>query len=170
MASDEIQIQLTPVSRLKCTEIEAAAKRIWPEAYSSILKPGQIEHMLEMMYSPAALSRDFHSGIQYRWIKKAGTRKGFLAYGPVSRGSSCELHKLYVEAEVRGQGIGKGAIETLTHELEKVGAKSIRLRVNRHNETAIYFYQRVGFSITEEDKLDIGGGFVMDDFLMEKPL
>jgi hypothetical protein len=76
MASDEIQIQLTPVSRLKYTEIEAAAKRIWPDAYSSILKPGQIEHMLEMMYSPAALSRE---GRDPKWLSGLWPRlEGFL--------------------------------------------------------------------------------------------
>ena len=90
--------------------------------------------------------------------------------GPVSRGSSCELHKLYIEAEVRGQGIGKGAIETLTHELEKIGAKSMRLRVNRHNETAIYFYQRVGFSITEETSSILVEALSWMIFSWKKPL
>jgi len=44
------------------------------------------------------------------------------------------------------------------------------LGVNRFNEKAIRAYRRNGFAIREELKTDIGGGFVMDDFIMEKGL
>lgn len=82
----------------------------------------------------------------------------------------CELHKLYVEAPLQGKGVGKSAVEVLAEELRDSGARAIRLRVNRHNANALQFYRRVGFSVYAEDRLDIGNGFVMDDFLMEKPL
>ena len=43
----------------------------------------------------------------------------------------------------------------------------MRLRVNRHNDAAIRAYRRAGFVIVASDCLPIGGGFVMDDYLME---
>jgi ribosomal protein S18 acetylase RimI-like enzyme len=46
----------------------------------------------------------------------------------------------------------------------------IRLRVNRGNHLAIRAYQRAGFEITEELCNDIGGGFVMDDYVMVRML
>ena len=46
-------------------------------------------------------------------------------------------------------------------------AKVVWLTVNRHNSQAIEWYQRKGFTITDEQKADIGRGFYMDDFIME---
>jgi hypothetical protein len=44
------------------------------------------------------------------------------------------------------------------------------LNVNKRNEVAIAAYSRHGFTIRESVKNDIGGGFVMDDYVMAKPL
>jgi ribosomal protein S18 acetylase RimI-like enzyme len=44
------------------------------------------------------------------------------------------------------------------------------LQVNKRNEKAIKLYRRAGFAVREEIVVDIGGGFVMDDYVMEKRL
>ena len=44
------------------------------------------------------------------------------------------------------------------------------LNVNKHNVSAQAAYQRRGFAIRGPVVLDIGGGFVMDDFVMARPL
>lgn len=41
----------------------------------------------------------------------------------------------------------------------------IYLTVNKHNKRAIAAYERFGFARTEEAASDIGGGFVMDDYI-----
>jgi ribosomal protein S18 acetylase RimI-like enzyme len=43
------------------------------------------------------------------------------------------------------------------------------LNVNKRN-IAIRFYESIGFAITNEEVIDIGNGFVMDDFVMEKTI
>ena len=50
------------------------------------------------------------------------------------------------------------------------GFKKLRLNVNKHNERAISVYRRNGFETVESVKNDIGGGFFMDDYVMEKLL
>jgi tRNA C32,U32 (ribose-2'-O)-methylase TrmJ len=50
------------------------------------------------------------------------------------------------------------------------GRSHLVLRVNRHNPTAIAAYRKYGFVIARELQEDIGGGFVMDDYVMIKPL
>ena len=45
---------------------------------------------------------------------------------------------------------------------------TIRLTVNKKN-FSINIYKRLGFSIVEDVKTDIGGGFFMDDYVMEMP-
>ena len=46
----------------------------------------------------------------------------------------------------------------------------LRLQVNRGNTQAIRAYRKYGFHVAESRVFDIGGGFVMDDHVMEKPL
>lgn len=44
------------------------------------------------------------------------------------------------------------------------------LNVNKHNAVAIAAYERCGFRIASGVEIDIGGGFVMDDWVMERAL
>ena len=70
--------------------------------------------------------------------------------------------------ELQGKGIGRGA---LAHVLESAGrleAKTVWMQVNKRNDRAVAAYQKAGFRIAKEAVFEIGGGFVMDDFLMEK--
>ena len=50
------------------------------------------------------------------------------------------------------------------------GKKRITLTVNRQNYKAINFYFKHGFKIKSVDDFDIGNGFFMNDFVMEKLL
>ena len=52
----------------------------------------------------------------------------------------------------------------------QMNAKYLRLNVNKHNSKAIRAYQRNGFVTVESVKNDIGAGFFMDDFVMQKTL
>ena len=49
------------------------------------------------------------------------------------------------------------------------GLDFLWLTVNKGNPS-VQAYQRLGFSIAAEIVMDIGGGFVMDDYRMEKPV
>jgi hypothetical protein len=42
--------------------------------------------------------------------------------------------------------------------------------VNKQNHQALAAYQKYGFSLASDVIEDIGGGFVMDDFVLIKPL
>jgi len=44
------------------------------------------------------------------------------------------------------------------------------LRVNRHNQWAIDAYLKQGFTVATIYMEDIGGGFMMDDYVMTKEL
>jgi ribosomal protein S18 acetylase RimI-like enzyme len=48
--------------------------------------------------------------------------------------------------------------------------KVLFLTVNKTNAKAIAAYRKNGFSVREPVIVDIGGGFVMDDYVMAKPL
>jgi ribosomal protein S18 acetylase RimI-like enzyme len=51
-----------------------------------------------------------------------------------------------------------------------LGAPAVWLQVNKRNAGAIGAYRKAGFDIINEAVFEIGGGFVMDDYLMAKML
>jgi ribosomal protein S18 acetylase RimI-like enzyme len=52
------------------------------------------------------------------------------------------------------------------HYALKAGVEQIELNVNKHN-SAVQFYEKKGFIRAKEMVLDIGNGYVMDDFVMQ---
>ncbi len=163
-------VALLPVLPDEAEAVSEMAARIWPTAYGAILPPGQIDHMLAWMYDPERLRRELAEGILYLWIGQEGERVGFLAAGPVRAGSPCPLHKFYLLPEAQGRGLGGAAMALLRERIAAAEAVSLELRVNRNNAPAIRFYKKHGFTTYAEDRLEIGDGFAMDDYLMRLPL
>lgn len=78
------------------------------------------------------------------------------------------ISKVYLQAEERGKGFASQAIafyERLCHER---GLEAMYLTVNKHNDLGIRAYLGKGFETIDAVETDIGNGFVMDDFIMEK--
>ena len=51
-----------------------------------------------------------------------------------------------------------------------LGRSVIWLTVNKYNDGSIAVYNKAGFTVREEAIFDIGNGFFMDDYVMEKML
>ena len=51
-----------------------------------------------------------------------------------------------------------------------MGVTRIQLQVNKHNHKAIHAYHRNGFVNRKSIVVEIGDGYFMDDFLMEKTI
>ena len=63
-------------------------------------------------------------------------------------------------------GIARRMLEKISNIAGECGLDYIWLTVNKHNDTSIRIYKRLGFRIVEELVTDIGSGFVMDDYKM----
>ncbi len=81
-----------------------------------------------------------------------------------------KLHKLYLLPELHGRGLGSRLLQHVEHEVRVGGGCRLILTVNKRNARAIAAYRRNGFGIAECVVTDIGGGFVMDDYVMAKDL
>ena len=68
----------------------------------------------------------------------------------------------------RGFGFGTRSIEYIENWALESGLKGIRLTVNKKNSNAIRVYEKNGFDTIDHVVMDIGGGFVMDDYVMRK--
>jgi ribosomal protein S18 acetylase RimI-like enzyme len=78
------------------------------------------------------------------------------------------LSKIYVKTNHRGRGVARAFLNeaiALCH-LE-YNFNKIRLTVNKNNEVAIKAYHKMSFETIDSVKTDIGGGFFMDDYVME---
>lgn len=170
MIPSEPDVTLAEVAAEEVGAVAEMASRIWPATYGAILPPGQIEYMLAKMYAPARLLQDQEEGVDLLWILLEGERTGFLAAGPIAPDGACPLHKLYLLPGSQRGGIGSLALARLCERLAGSGAHTLELRVNRHNAAAIAFYRKNSFTVFAEDCREIGGGYVMDDYLMRREL
>ena len=142
---------------------------IWRACYPGIITHAQIDYMLARMYAPDVLREEIRSqGIRYDQLLVDGKPAGFASYGPASDPGVMKLHKLYLLPEMHGQGLGSRLLHHVEREVQAGGARRLILSVNKRNTKAITAYQRNGFVAVESVVTDIGGGFVMDDYVMAK--
>ncbi|MCE2927047.1 MAG: GNAT family N-acetyltransferase [Rickettsiales bacterium] len=143
------------------------AERIWRKHYvPEIVTAEQIEYMLPRIYDPALIKKSMTDRRQCFWLMLSGeTPIGYAAAEPRGDGGVWFLDKLYVDMDKQRSGLGAMLLNAVLLETKP---SELTLRVNRKNHKAINFYFKHGFYIEGLDCLDIGGGFVMDDFLMRK--
>jgi len=146
------------------------AYKIWPVAYGEILSEAQLDYMLENFYALPALEEQMNNHHVFLLAEENGIFYGFAAYEVNCMDTAkTKLHKIYVLPETQGKGLGK----LLLSEVEKAALNAenshLFLNVNRYN-SAQEFYKRLGFEIVHEEDIEIGQGYLMEDFVMEKPL
>lgn len=151
--------------------VRALAARIWPRVYGDIIGAGQIAYMLGRFYDPALMAEEIERrGVCYALIEFDGLPAGYLSFEGLRGEKVAFIHKLYLLPECHGVGAGAMALEWVEKAAARVGLRFMKLRVNKNNVTAIRAYLRRGFTFAGDVVTDIGGGFVMDDYWMEKPV
>jgi GNAT superfamily N-acetyltransferase len=162
-------LQIIPAIGEHLPAISELGGVIWRACYPGIITTEQIDYMLARMYSPDVLCDEIRSqGIRYDQLLVDGKPAGFASYGPTSEPGVMKLHKLYLLPEMQGCGLGSRLLQHVEGEVRTGGARRLILSVNKRNAKAITAYKRNGFVIAESVVTDIGGGFVMDDYIMAK--
>lgn len=171
-----MNIVLRPLTVADFTPVLTLAHRVWRATYAGFIPQAQIDHMLAVRYSPDGLGTYLsHTGQPLeRWFdlacldSKQGEIAGFCAC-EIYQGEY-KLDKLYVASEHQRHGIGARLIAAAGERGRALGHEHMILAVNKKNAQAIAAYTKHGFSIREAVCVDIGQGFVMDDYIMQKPL
>lgn len=148
--------------------LAALAKEIWTEHFTSMLEEGQVEYMLEKFQSPSSIRAQLKEGYQYYFLKLYGELAGYTGFH--AEEESLFLSKIYVRKAMRGKKIAKQAIEYMISLCRERHLHKIWLTVNRNNSIAIAAYEKMGFTKAYMKKADIGNGFYMDDYIMEKKI
>lgn len=166
-----MKIEITSVKTSDVDAIAALARLIWQEAYPEIISQAQIDFMLEQRYNASRLREELgSSGIWWDQISVDGQLAGFASSLLGAMPGEINLDKLYVDPARQRLGLGGRLIAQVIARALENDCDTLILAVNKRNERAIAVYRQHGFTVREAVRVDIGNGFVMDDFIMTKSL
>ena len=147
-------------------EIADLAKVIWNEHFTPIIGKDQVDYMVEKFQSYPALKEQISEGYEYYQIFSSGEFCGYTGIHP-GEDNRLFLSKLYLKKESRGHHLATGAFSFLKEICRERGYSAIWLTCNKHNDNSLGVYRHFGFEIIDTQEADIGGGFIMDDYIMK---
>lgn len=163
--------RLDPLAEADFKTVADLGATIWRSHYSTLISMAQIDYMLAERYSAKNLRR--YLGSEDRWFEILRLGKepvGYCSYSLTSTPGEMKLEQLYLLEGYRGNGLGGFMLLHVETEARKNNMRSLMLQVNRRNESAIAVYRKAGFRVREEAIFDVGNGYFMDDYVMEKTL
>jgi ribosomal protein S18 acetylase RimI-like enzyme len=156
---------MRPCSIDDAKELSEMAWDIWMEYYPSVVRGDNIEYILNKFQTEEAIRQQILDGYVYFFILDGDIKAGYASFQP--RGDALYISKYYVSKDFRGKGLGSKAMEYMVEKGKEMKMRKAFLNVNRFNTLSINVYEHLGFVIVKEDKIDIGDGYFMDDYLME---
>ncbi len=72
---------------------------------------------------------------------------GCIALRPMEEAGVCELKRLYVREQFRGNGIGKYLTKTILSDAAEIGYQTMRLDTLQRMESARSLYSSLGFTV-----------------------
>ncbi len=143
------------------------ADEIWHQHFTPIIGKDQVEYMLGQFQNADAMKRQTEQeGYTYLMALDGDEPVGYTGFKKET--NRMFLSKLYVKEDRRSQGIGRQMFEEIKKRSE--GLNDIYLTVNKHNDVTIAIYRHMGFKLIDSVVTDIGGGFVMDDYIFQYSL
>lgn len=147
-------------------EVVRLAREIWLDYYVSIVTKEQVEYMLDKYQSEIAIyDQIYNQGYSYFLFVYNNESAGYLAFQ--QRGNELFLSKVYVRKSYRGRGFGRKLIEFSKEFAQNYGLSKLSLTCNKYNFRSLAVYEKCGFQKAKSVVIDIGSGYVMDDYVME---
>ena len=166
MFQEQDQAMVVPAATCELPAIAALAGVIWRVNYPSIITAEQIDYMLARMYAIEEMERQVGQGTVFLRLLVDEQLIGFAAHSPTSNPAERKLDKLYIHPDHQRHGHGSRLLNHVLEAARALGCTSLMLTVNKRNTKAVAAYEKNGFTIRESVVADIGGGFVMDDYVM----
>lgn len=162
------ELVIRPASFNDIQYIRDIAYKTWPSTYAPILPAGQVTYMLDRIYSTQSLADQIRNNHLFFLALLNDDPVGFASFSHET-GVSYKLQKLYVLPTIQKTGAGRKMLETIETIIKSMNGEVLLLNVNRNN-VAKTFYEKNGFAIIKEEDIDIGNGYFMNDYIMQKEL
>lgn len=154
--------RLDPADAEGIAEMSAVASAIVRDHYDPILGKEQNDYMLGKFQSPEAIREQLEHGYSYYFVGDKAHRLGFTAFYP--RGDAMYLSKLYLYKDERGKGYSRLILDFIKDKAREEDLSAVELNVNRFNPS-VNIYERLGMRRLRAEKIDIGSGYYMDDYV-----
>lgn len=162
--------QIISLNKKQLNIIQQLAHKIWPICYASILSTEQINYMLNQFYSLKNLENLHQNHHKFVVIYDGDEALGFASFQHnCNNTNKTKLHKIYVLTQQHQKGLGQKLMDYVILKAKNKQEKAVYLNVNRNN-SALHFYEKNGFKIIKSEDNEIGNGYLMEDFVMEKNL
>lgn len=166
-----MSLQFKPVeTEAEQERLAVLASEIWNEYWPALIGQDQTDYMVEKYQSLDAIRRDMaDNGYEYWFlIDDEGNVVGYTGGHDEDETNRFFISKIYLLKDERGKGYASQVIRFYEDLCADRGFDAMYLTVNKHNDLGIRAYDTKGFKTIEEVETDIGEGFIMDDFIMEK--
>ena len=178
-----MSLTFVPVATPQDQELLAQlAGAIWQEYWPAIIGQEQTDYMVEQFQSLEAIRRDMAEHDYEYWFctvepgassSPYTTEEGAPIVGFTGGHNEPEtnrffISKIYLLASERGKHYASRVIEFYIDLCRQRGQRAMYLTVNKYNELGIRAYKGKGFVTIDSVETDIGRGFIMDDYIMEK--
>lgn len=152
--------------------LAALAEEIWMGYWPAFLGEEQTRYMIEMFHSVDAMRRDIAENAYEYWFICApdGSELGYTGGHDEPETGRYYISKIYLRPEARGHHLASRTFDFYDALCRERGWHAMYLNVNKGNELGLRAYKGNGFTVTEAVVNDIGHGFVMDDYVMERPV
>lgn len=166
-----MDITLLPVKtdeQLK--NLEKFAAEIWLDYWPDLIGENQTRYMINMFHSFDAMKRDIDDhAYEYWFVEDAdGNTVGYTGGHVEPKTNRFFISKIYLLKEERGKHYASQILNFYENLCEERDLEAMYLTVNKHNELGTRAYLGRGFEIIDQVETDIGEGYIMDDFIMEK--
>ena len=166
-----VTAELAPLTEADFGAALEVAQIIWRAHYAPMIGLAQVDYMLGNRFTRQALSR--YLGADDRWfdlLRVDGAVVGYCSAALTDAPGELKLEQLYLLPDQQGRGLGGMMLRHVEARARAENCDRIMLLVAKRNTNSIAVYERSGFTMREAVMIDIGEGYVMDDYVMEKRL
>jgi diamine N-acetyltransferase len=149
-------------------QIANLAKPIWEEHYTPIIGAAQVRYMIEKFQSASAIQQQLSENYEYFEVLYCTELVGYFAVQHRPK-ASLFISKFYLCNQVRGKKFGSKMLNYIEQLAKNTHCQTLDLTVNKFNP-AYQVYLKLGFDNVGSVEMDIGNGYIMDDYLMQKRL
>ncbi|HEY5289662.1 MAG TPA: GNAT family N-acetyltransferase [Caulobacteraceae bacterium] len=167
----------TTIRRAKAADARALADlgaRTFAAAFGHLYPPEDLAAFIADTHTADKAAVELADPEIAAWLaERGGVAVGYALAGPCAlphpevTPACAELKRIYVDADLQGDGVGQALIEAALDWLERRGSPRLWIGVWSENHGAQRFYERKGFHKVGEYEFRVGGS-IDREFIMSR--